>query len=248
MTKQSIIQFAKVGKSFGNIQVLREIDLDVKEREVVVLCGPSGSGKSTLTRCINGLEAFQSGSLRVLNHDLHTAGKNNIRQLRCDVGMVFQNFNLYPHLDAISNITLAPQLVRGMSKSEAEERAQALLKRVGIGEKAREFPERLSGGQRQRLAIARSLAMDPKVMLFDEPTSALDPEMISEVLDVMGELAEAGMTMIVVTHEMGFARKVADRVVFLDSGRIVEEAPPEQFFTTPRDKRAKDFLSKILSH
>ncbi|OBP90828.1 polar amino acid ABC transporter ATP-binding protein [Mesorhizobium loti] len=242
-----MIRFSKVSKSFGTAQVLHEIDLNVREREVVVVCGPSGSGKSTLTRCINGLETFQTGSLRVLNHNLNAA-KKNLRQLRCEVGMVFQNFNLYPHLDAIDNITLAPRLVRGTARREAEERAHALLKRVGIGDKAREFPGRLSGGQRQRLAIARSLAMDPKVMLFDEPTSALDPEMISEVLDVMGELAQAGMTMVVVTHEMGFARKVADRIVFLDSGRIVEEAEPEQFFTAPTDRRAKDFLSKILSH
>lgn len=246
MTKP-VIRFNDVDKHFGTFHVLQEINLDVAEGEVVVVCGPSGSGKSTLIRCINGLETVTSGTIQVLDHVVD-AKKANLRALRQEVGMVFQNFNLYPHMTALDNITLAPRLVKKAGRTESSERALELLKRVGIGDKADMHPGSLSGGQRQRLAIARSLAMDPKIMLFDEPTSALDPEMIAEVLSVIGELAEMGMTMVIVTHEMGFARRVSDRVVFMDKGRIVEVAPPEAFFDKPGDPRVKDFLSKVMKN
>ena len=240
-----VVEFAGAEKRFDELHVLRGIDLSVSKGEVLVLCGPSGSGKSTLIRCVNGLEPIDAGRLTVLGRELD--GRTpDLRALRAEIGMVFQHFNLYPHLSALGNITLAPVKVRGLSRSEAEDKAHALLKRVGIPEKAAQHPAQLSGGQRQRLAIARALAMDPKLMLFDEPTSALDPEMINEVLDVMGDLAREGMTMIVVTHEMGFARRVADRIAFIDEGRIVEQTSPDSFFEAPRDPRTKLFLSKIL--
>ncbi len=242
-----VIEFVGVNKHFGDLHVLRDVSLSVRHGEILVVCGPSGSGKSTLVRCINGLEPIGSGQLNVLG--LSLSGSNpDLQRLRSKIGMVFQNFNLYPHLTAIGNITLAPVKVRGLTKKDAEERAHALLARVGIPEKAAQRPGQLSGGQRQRLAIARALAMDPKIMLFDEPTSALDPEMIKEVLDVLGELAADGRTMIVVTHEMDFARRAADRIAFMDRGRIVEENRPHAFFEAPRDERTRLFLSKILSH
>lgn len=242
-----VITFTGVNKYFGDLHVLRDVNLSVRHGEVLVVCGPSGSGKSTLVRCVNGLEPVDSGQLSVLGVSLH-GPRPDLHRLRSNIGMVFQNFNLYPHLTAVGNITLAPIKVRGMSKAEAEERAHRLLARVGIPEKAGQRPGQLSGGQRQRLAIARALAMDPKIMLFDEPTSALDPEMIKEVLDVLGELADDGRTMMVITHEMGFARSAADRIAFMDQGRIVEENRPQAFFETPRDERTRLFLSKILSH
>ncbi|NIA70442.1 amino acid ABC transporter ATP-binding protein [Pelagibius litoralis] len=244
---QLVVEFAGVQKHFGDLHVLRDINLSVRQGEVLVICGPSGSGKSTLVRCVNGLEPIGAGRLTVLSRLLNGRFPD-LRELRAEVGMVFQHFNLYPHLTVLGNITLAPMKVRGLSRAEAEGKAQALLERVGIPEKAKQHPAQLSGGQRQRVAIARALAMDPKIMLFDEPTSALDPEMIKEVLDVLTDLARDGMTMMVVTHEMGFARRVADRIALLDHGRIVEENDPERFFKTPRDERTKAFLSKILSH
>ncbi|WP_372490220.1 MULTISPECIES: amino acid ABC transporter ATP-binding protein [Arsenicicoccus] len=237
----------QVNKHFGDLHVLRDIDLTVHEGEVVVLIGPSGSGKSTLCRTINRLETIESGSISIDGRPLPEEGKA-LAQLRSDVGMVFQSFNLFAHKTILDNVTLGPMKVRGLGKKDAEARARQLLDRVGVGHQADKFPAQLSGGQQQRVAIARSLAMDPKVMLFDEPTSALDPEMINEVLDVMTQLARTGMTMIVVTHEMGFARKAADRVVFMSDGQIVEQATPEQFFTNPQSDRAKDFLGKILTH
>ena len=236
-----------VNKHFGDLHVLKDINLTVGKGEVVILIGPSGSGKSTLCRTINRLETFESGSITIDGQQLPEEGKA-LAALRADVGMVFQSFNLFAHKTILENVTLGPIKVRKMKKADAEKRALELLERVGIAHQAEKYPAQLSGGQQQRVAIARSLAMDPKVMLFDEPTSALDPEMINEVLDVMVELARSGMTMIVVTHEMGFARKVANRVVFLSEGQIVEEAPPEEFFTNPTSDRAKDFLSKILTH
>ena len=236
-----------VNKHFGDLHVLKDITLTVGKGEVVILIGPSGSGKSTLCRTINRLETFETGTISIDGQQLPEEGKA-LAALRADVGMVFQSFNLFAHKTILENVTLGPVKVRKMKKADAEKRALELLERVGIAHQAEKYPAQLSGGQQQRVAIARSLAMDPKVMLFDEPTSALDPEMINEVLDVMVELARSGMTMIVVTHEMGFARKVANRVVFLSEGQIVEEAPPEQFFTNPTSDRAKDFLSKILSH
>ena len=236
-----------VNKHFGDLHVLKDINLTVGKGEVVILIGPSGSGKSTLCRTINRLETFESGSITIDGQQLPEEGKA-LAALRADVGMVFQSFNLFAHKTILENVTLGPIKVRKMKKADAEKRALELLERVGIAHQAKKYPAQLSGGQQQRVAIARSLAMDPKVMLFDEPTSALDPEMINEVLDVMVELARSGMTMIVVTHEMGFARKVANRVVFLSEGQIVEEAPPEEFFTNPTSDRAKDFLSKILTH
>ena len=242
-----VVEFTGVHKYFAELHVLQDVNLSVRLGEVLVICGPSGSGKSTLVRCVNGLEPIDAGRLKVLDMMLNER-RPDLRRLRADVGMVFQHFNLYPHLTALGNITLAPVKVRGMTRAEAEDKAHALLARVGIPEKAKQHPAQLSGGQRQRLAIARALAMDPKVMLFDEPTSALDPEMIKEVLDVLTGLARDGMTMMVVTHEMGFARRVADRVAFMDQGRIVEENRPQDFFEAPRDERAKTFLSKILSH
>ncbi|MFQ3632580.1 amino acid ABC transporter ATP-binding protein [Roseiflexus sp.] len=246
-TADPIIICRDVHKWFGNYHALRGIDMDVRRGEVVVVFGPSGSGKSTFIRTINRLEEHQRGQIIVdgieLTHDVR-----NIERVRMETGMVFQQFNLFPHLTVIDNITLAPIWVRGWTKAQAEEIAMQLLKRVGIPEQARKYPGQLSGGQQQRVAIARALAMQPKIMLFDEPTSALDPEMIKEVLDVMVELAESGMTMIVVTHEMGFARAVADTMYFFDQGQIVESGTPEQIFGDPREARTKLFLSQILSH
>jgi len=244
---ESVIQFQTVNKWFGKLHVLRDIDLSVVGGEVVVVCGPSGSGKSTLIRCVNALERVQQGEIVVLGESI-TGPSVNLTRLRTHVGMVFQQFNLFPHMTALQNIMLAPMKVRGLSRDQADKTARALLERVGIPEKANNYPANLSGGQQQRVAIARALAMEPRIMLFDEPTSALDPEMINEVLEVMTDLAKSGMTMMVVTHEMGFARRVAHRVVFMDAGRIVEVATPDQFFDHPESERAKDFLSKILSH
>jgi general L-amino acid transport system ATP-binding protein len=240
-----IVVTEDVKKWFGDFQALKGVAATVREREVVVVIGPSGSGKSTYIRCINRLEAHQEGTIIVDGIEL-TNDIKNIEKIRSEVGMVFQQFNLFPHLTVMDNITLAPQWVRKQPKDEAEEYAMELLERVGIPEQADKYPGQLSGGQQQRVAIARSLAMRPKIMLFDEPTSALDPEMIKEVLDVMKELALGGMTMMVVTHEMGFAREVADRVLFFDYGTIVEEGTPEHFFTAPREERTKLFLSQVL--
>jgi polar amino acid transport system ATP-binding protein len=241
-----MIQFQGVHKWFKKLHVLNDINLNVKPGEVVVVCGPSGSGKSTLIRTINQLEPIGQGRLVVDGMDLADK-KININKLRAEVGFVFQQFNLYPHLSVISNITLAPTKIRKTPKKEAEEQAMALLERVGLSEKRDAYPTQLSGGQQQRVAIARALAMKPRIMLFDEPTSALDPEMIGEVLDVMQKLAQSGMTMVVVTHEMGFAREVAHRVVFMDNGRILEEAEPEEFFKRPQHERAQQFLKQLLS-
>ena len=234
-----------VNKWFGDFQALDRISAVIKEREVVVVLGPSGSGKSTWIRCINRLEAHQEGRIAVDGVEL-TNDVRNIEKIRSEVGMVFQQFNLFPHLTVLDNITLAPLWVRKKPRGEAEEMARSLLERVGIPEQADKYPGQLSGGQQQRVAIARALAMEPRIMLFDEPTSALDPEMISEVLDVMKELARSGMTMMVVTHEMGFAREVADRVIFMEDGQIVETGTPEHFFTNPSEERTKLFLSQIL--
>ncbi|MFV9672497.1 MAG: amino acid ABC transporter ATP-binding protein [Acidimicrobiia bacterium] len=234
-----------VKKWFGDFQALKGVTATIREREVVVVIGPSGSGKSTWIRCINRLEAHQEGTLIIDGMEL-TNDIKNIEKIRAEVGMVFQQFNLFPHLTVLDNITLAPQWVRKLPKAEAEATGMELLERVGIPEQANKYPGQLSGGQQQRVAIARSLAMEPKIMLFDEPTSALDPEMIKEVLDVMKELALSGMTMIVVTHEMGFAKEVADRVLFFDYGTIVEAGTPEHFFTNPQHDRTKLFLSQIL--
>ena len=236
-----------VNKHFGTLHVLKDVDLVVGRGEVVVVIGPSGSGKSTLCRTINRLETVDSGTVTVDGQPLPAEGKE-LAALRAKVGMVFQSFNLFAHKTVLQNVTLGPVKVKGVSKAEADRRGRELLERVGIASQADKYPAQLSGGQQQRVAIARSLAMDPMVMLFDEPTSALDPEMINEVLDVMTVLAKDGMTMVVVTHEMGFARRAADRVVFMDEGRIVEQATPEQFFSAPESDRAKDFLSKILTH
>ena len=234
-----------VKKWFGDFQALRGISTTVHEGEVVVIIGPSGSGKSTWIRCINRLEVHQEGRIVVDGIEL-SSDVRNIEKIRSEVGMVFQQFNLFPHLTVLQNITLAQTWVRKRTKREAEEKALSLLERVGISEQAAKFPGQLSGGQQQRVALARSLAMDPRIMLFDEPTSALDPEMIKEVLDAMKELARSGMTMLVVTHEMGFAREVADRVIFMDQGQIIEEGTPEHFFTNPQHDRTKLFLSQIL--
>lgn len=244
---EPLVVLKGVNKHFGDLHVLQDIDLTVGTGEVVVVIGPSGSGKSTLCRAINRLETIESGTITIDGKELPEEGKE-LAQLRADVGMVFQSFNLFAHKTILENVTLGPIKVRKMGKAAAEKRALELLERVGVAHQAEKYPAQLSGGQQQRVAIARSLAMDPKVMLFDEPTSALDPEMITEVLDVMTELARSGMTMVVVTHEMGFARRAANRVVFMSDGQIVEEATPEQFFTNPRSERAKDFLGKILSH
>jgi glutamate transport system ATP-binding protein len=244
---EPLVLLKDVNKHFGDLHVLKEINLEVDKGEVVILIGPSGSGKSTLCRTINRLETFESGSIMIDGQPLPEEGKE-LANLRADVGMVFQSFNLFAHKTILENVTLGPIKVRKMSKADAEKRAMELLERVGVAHQAAKYPAQLSGGQQQRVAIARSLAMDPKVMLFDEPTSALDPEMINEVLDVMVELAKDGMTMIVVTHEMGFARKAANRVVFLADGQIVEQATPQEFFTNPKSDRAKDFLGKILTH
>ncbi len=242
-----LVQLTGVNKWFGELHVLQDIDLSIDRGEVVVVIGPSGSGKSTLCRTINRLESIEQGEISIDGQRLPEEGKE-LARLRSDVGMVFQSFNLFAHKTILQNVTLGPTKVRGQSRADAERRARELLDRVGVGVQADKYPAQLSGGQQQRVAIARALAMDPKVMLFDEPTSALDPEMINEVLDVMISLAREGMTMIVVTHEMGFARRAANRVVFMDGGRIVESADPETFFTAPRSDRARDFLSKILDH
>jgi polar amino acid transport system ATP-binding protein len=242
-----MIEFRGVNKSFGELHVLKDINLTVQPKEVVVVCGPSGSGKSTLIRCINGLETIRNGDLTVDGQRLGDPATDMIR-LRTEVGFVFQSFNLYPHKTALENVTLAPIHVRKIRRAEAEDAGRALLNKVGLADKFDAYPSQLSGGQQQRVAIARCLAMRPKIMLFDEPTSALDPEMISEVLDVMVAVAEEGMTMMVVTHEMGFARKVAQRVVFMDCGAIVETGAPDEFFSRPQTARSRSFLSKILSH
>ncbi len=242
-----MVQISNVNKHFGDLHVLKDIDLTVGKGEVVVVLGPSGSGKSTLCRTINRLETHETGEIRIDGVPLPDEGKD-LARLRAEVGMVFQSFNLFAHKTILENVTLGPMKVRKQKKADAEKRAQELLERVGVAHQAEKYPAQLSGGQQQRVAIARSLAMDPKVMLFDEPTSALDPEMINEVLDVMTQLAKSGMTMIVVTHEMGFARRAANRVVFMDDGQIVEDAAPEDFFNNPTSDRAKDFLGKILTH
>jgi general L-amino acid transport system ATP-binding protein len=244
---QAIIQLSGVNKWFGDVHVLRDVDLAVQQGERMVICGPSGSGKSTLIRCINRLEHHDSGSIVVdgLTLDEDT---EHVAAIRREVGMVFQSFNLFPHLSVLENCALPQIRVRGTLRAEAEAKAMAYLRRVQIPEQSHKFPGQLSGGQQQRVAIARSLCMEPKVMLFDEPTSALDPEMIKEVLDVIIDLAQSGMTMICVTHEMGFAKKVADTVVFMDGGRIVEQAPPDELFNRPKSDRTKKFLSQILSH
>ncbi|WP_246063349.1 amino acid ABC transporter ATP-binding protein [Blastococcus colisei] len=244
---EPLVRLSGVNKWFGDLHVLQDIDLEIARGEVVVVIGPSGSGKSTLCRAINRLESIQQGEITIDSQKLPEEGKA-LAGLRADVGMVFQSFNLFAHKTVLENVTLGPVKVRKKSAADAEKRAKELLDRVGVGNQADKYPAQLSGGQQQRVAIARALAMDPKVMLFDEPTSALDPEMINEVLDVMVGLARDGMTMVVVTHEMGFARKAANRVVFMDGGRIVESAEPETFFTNPTSDRAKDFLSKILTH
>lgn len=241
------IELKGVNKWFGTFHVLKNINLSVGLGEKVVICGPSGSGKSTVVRCINRLEEHQEGTIRVDGVEL-TNDPKSVAAIRSEVGMVFQQFNLFPHLTVLENLTLGPIKARGMSRSEAEARAMHYLERVHIPDQARKRPSQLSGGQQQRVAIARSLCMEPKVLLFDEPTSALDPEMISEVLDVMVTLAEEGMTMVVVTHEMGFARKVADQMVFMDAGEIVEQGSPEEFFGAPRSPRCQKFLSQILQH
>jgi putative glutamine transport system ATP-binding protein len=242
-----LITFRGVNKHYGKFHVLKNIDLHVKQGEVVVIIGPSGSGKSTLLRCINRLETITDGTLEVdgasVNHK-----KTDINKLRQEIGMVFQQFNLYPHKKVIENITLAPTKVLGKSKKEAAETAMIYLEKVGIPEKAEVYPAQLSGGQQQRVAIARGLAMQPKIMLFDEPTSALDPEMIGEVLDVMKSLVHDGITMVIVTHEMGFAREVADRIIFMDEGQIVEDSVPAEFFVKPREERARVFLSRLINH
>jgi glutamate transport system ATP-binding protein len=243
----SMVSLRSVNKHFGSLHVLRDITLDVQPREVVVVVGPSGSGKSTLCRSINRLESIDSGDIRIDGEPLPDEGAA-LARLRADVGMVFQSFNLFAHRSVLDNVMLAPMKVRKTKRSVAEDEAMALLERVGIAAKAHQFPAELSGGQQQRAAIARALAMHPKVMLFDEPTSALDPEMVSEVLDVMVSLAAEGMTMIVVTHEMGFARRAADRVVFMDGGQIVEQNTPAAFFDSPQTDRARSFLASVLSH
>jgi glutamate transport system ATP-binding protein len=242
-----LVELTAVNKHFGDLHVLKDINLTVRKGEVLVVIGPSGSGKSTLCRAINRLETIDDGTIAVDGKPLPLEGRT-LARLRADVGMVFQSFNLFAHKTVLDNVTLGPRKVRRASKKEAETEALALLDRVGVKDQAHKMPAQLSGGQQQRVAIARALAMHPKVMLFDEPTSALDPEMVNEVLDVMVALAKEGMTMIVVTHEMGFARKAGDRVVFMADGQIVEEADPDTFFTAPQSSRAKDFLSKILTH
>ena len=242
-----MITFKKVNKWFDKLHVLRDIDLHIESGEVVVICGPSGAGKSTLIRCINRLEPIQEGEIVVDKMSLKDS-RTNLTRLRAEIGFVFQQFNLYPHMTALENVTLAPIQVRKMKRGEAEDLGREILKKVGIPEKADSYPAQLSGGQQQRVAIARGLAMRPKIMLFDEPTSALDPEMINEVLDVMRKLAHEGMTMIVVTHEMGFAKEVAHRIIFMDEGRLIESGSPAEFFRNPKNERTKYFLSKILTH
>lgn len=247
MTQKPIIVADKIGKSYGDFQALSDVSLSVHQGERLVVCGPSGSGKSTLIRCFNGLENHDKGHLTVNGIELFEDAPE-IRQLRQDVGIVFQQFNLFPHLSVLENLIIGPMKVRKLDRAQAEATARKYLERVRIPEQADKRPAQLSGGQQQRVAIARALCMEPQVMLFDEPTSALDPEMIGEVLDVMVELAETGMTMVVVTHEMGFARKVADTMVFMEAGRIVEVSPPETFFTNPTSARARVFLDQILEH
>lgn len=247
MTDTPMIRMSGVQKYFDDFQALKDIDLEVAHGEVVVVLGPSGSGKSTLCRTINRLETIEEGTIEIDGTVLPEEG-SQLAKLRADVGMVFQQFNLFPHLTILDNVTLGPIKVRKMKKSAAEERAMQLLDRVGIGNQASKYPAQLSGGQQQRVAIARALAMSPKIMLFDEPTSALDPEMVNEVLDVMASLVKEGMTMVVVTHEMGFARRAADRILFMADGEIVEDTDPSSFFDNPQTDRAKDFLGKILSH
>ncbi|GAA3518120.1 glutamate ABC transporter ATP-binding protein GluA [Corynebacterium pilbarense] len=242
-----MIRMVGVEKYFDDFHALKNINLEIPRGQVVVVLGPSGSGKSTLCRTINRLETIEEGTIDIDGQELPAEGKE-LARLRSDVGMVFQQFNLFPHLTILDNVTLGPMKVRKAKKAEATSRARELLDRVGIGNQAEKYPAQLSGGQQQRVAIARALAMEPKVMLFDEPTSALDPEMVGEVLDVMSELAESGMTMVVVTHEMGFARKVADRILFMADGEIVEDTDPESFFTNPQSDRAREFLGKILPH
>lgn len=245
-----IVKMEKLNKHFGTLHVLRDVNLNVTPGEVVVIIGASGSGKSTLIRCINGLEEFQSGSLDVDGKVLKPHGKASkaLQQIRTEVGMVFQQFNLFPHLSVLDNVMLAPMKVRGASKTEARQTADRLLERVGISDQAEKHPTQLSGGQQQRVALARALAMEPRLMLFDEPTSALDPEMIGEVLDAMRELAKEGMTMVIVTHEMTFAREVADRVIYIHQGEIVEEGTPDEVFDTPQNERTQGFLARVLTH
>jgi glutamate transport system ATP-binding protein len=242
-----LLRMERVNKWFGDLQVLKDVGLSVDAGEVVVVLGPSGSGKSTLCRTINRLEPIDSGTIQLDGRPLPSEGRE-LARLRSDVGMVFQQFNLFAHKSVLENVTLGPIKVRGLPRRDAQTRARELLARVGVEDQASKLPAQLSGGQQQRVAIARALAMEPKLILFDEPTSALDPEMITEVLDVMRDLASAGMTMLVVTHEMGFARSAANRVVFMDLGQILEDAQPDEFFANPRTERAKDFLSKVLSH
>ena len=246
-SRSNLVEIDHVKKSFGTNVVLEDINLQLATGEAIVVAGPSGSGKSTLLRCINGLESIDSGDIRFEGKSVAKAGKS-IYSLRADMGMVFQSFNLFPHKTVFENITLGPIEVKGVSNDEARERAEKLLERVGMPEKRDAYPADLSGGQQQRVAIARALAMEPKLMLFDEPTSALDPEMIREVLDVMRDLAKSGLTMVVVTHEMGFAREVCDRIVFIDEGKIIEEGPPDEFFKAAKSQRARDFVDKILHH
>ncbi|KAB1198442.1 MULTISPECIES: amino acid ABC transporter ATP-binding protein [Haloferax] len=241
----SLLEFDKVDKFFGDTHVLKDVDLNVEEGEVCVIIGPSGSGKSTLLRCANRLEEIQDGEIRLDNQSISDPNAD-INRLRQRIGMVFQSFNLFPHKTALENVTLAPTKVKGLDESTAEKRAESLLDRVGLSAQSNSYPNQLSGGQQQRVAIARALAMDPRVMLFDEVTSALDPELVGEVLDVMQGLAEEGMTMLVVTHEMGFAREVGDRIVLMADGRVVEDSPPEVFFENPTTDRGKQFLSKLL--
>ncbi|SEM83925.1 amino acid ABC transporter ATP-binding protein [Halomonas caseinilytica] len=247
---EAIVRLNKLNKHFGDFHVLQDIDLTVTPGEVVVIIGASGSGKSTLIRCINGLEEFQQGELDVDGNPLLPDGKATqaLQKIRTEVGMVFQQFNLFPHLSVLDNVILAPMKVRGLSRDAAVETGERLLARVGISDQIDKYPTQLSGGQQQRVALARALAMEPRLMLFDEPTSALDPEMIGEVLDAMRELANEGMTMMIVTHEMGFAREVADRVIFIDKGRIVEEGPPETIFDSPSEAPTQSFLSRVLKH
>jgi ABC-type polar amino acid transport system ATPase subunit len=242
----TVIEIERMAKFYGAFQALADINLTVEQGEVVVILGPSGSGKSTLIRCINLLEEYQQGDIRVADQRVENGPK--LAGIRCEVGMVFQNFNLYPHLTVLANVALAPVRVRRMSRRDANERARLLLDKVGMGAHAEKYPSQLSGGQQQRVAIARTMAMEPRVILFDEPTSALDPEMVGEVLDVMQNLARSGVTMVVVTHEMGFARKVADRVIFMENGRIIEQNNPQDFFTAPQEPRTRAFLQAILHH
>jgi ABC-type polar amino acid transport system ATPase subunit len=243
----ALVSLQRVRKSFGDLLVLDDIDLEVPRGNAIVIAGPSGSGKSTILRCINGLESIDDGEIRFDGRAVRSTGRE-IYAIRAEIGMVFQQFNLFPHMTVLENITLAPREVEEASREESRDRARRLLERVGIPEKADSYPADLSGGQQQRVAIARALAVEPKLMLFDEPTSALDPEMIREVLDVMRDLAREGMTMIVVTHEMGFAREVCDRIVFIDEGQIVEQGPPDEFFNRAQSERAKEFVDKIIHH